>query len=71
MVQVIDYDEKGNIRTTRIFNREIKEERIYRKEDIVVISEEDFGIPIKRINLQKENKSEIKDLLDFLIEEEL
>lgn len=71
MVQVIDYDEQGNIRTTRIFNGQIKEERIYRKEDIDVLSEGDFGIPIKRINLQNPNKNEIRDLFDSLIEEEL
>lgn len=71
MVKVIDYDEQGNVRVTRVFNGEIKEEKIYRKEDIEVISEEDFEIPIKRISLQNSTKSEIKDLFDSLIEEDL
>ncbi|AMX00348.1 hypothetical protein ACOQFO_07270 [Ureibacillus sp. MALMAid1270] len=71
MVKVIDYDEQGNVRVTRVFNGEIKEEKIYRKEDIEVISEEDFEIPIKRISLKNSTKSEIKDLFDSLIEEDL
>lgn len=71
MVKVIDYDEQGNVRVTRVFNGEIKEEKIYRKEDIEVISEEDFEIPIKRISLKNSTKSKIKDLFDSLIEEDL
>ncbi|PKG26153.1 hypothetical protein [Cytobacillus horneckiae] len=71
MVKVIDYDEQGNVRVTRVFNGEIKEEKIYRKEDIEVISEEDFEIPIKRISLKNSTKSETKDLFDSLIEEDL
>lgn len=71
MVKVIDYDEQGNVRVTRVFNGEIKEERIYRKEDIEVIREKDCRIPIQRISLQKSNKDEIKDLFDFLTSDEL
>lgn len=71
MVKLIDYDEQGNVRVTRVFNGEIKEERIYRKEDIEVISEKDCRIPIQRISLQKSNKDEFKDLFDFLTNDEL
>ncbi|KAB7668919.1 hypothetical protein [Bacillus sp. B1-b2] len=63
MVQVIDYDEQGNIRTTRIFNGQIKEERIYRNEDIEVISEGEFGIPVRGLIFKIQTKVKLKTFL--------